>query len=146
MTLAEFLAARLDEDEATARDATPGPWRWVDPGRPKIKLALVGDGGLIALLAAQADAYPSTFDAAHIVRHDPARALAEVEAKRQILDMCAEVIAAHPDADDWPAARARAGVLRAVGGDHMSLAEDVIAALALPYADHPDYDPAWRPE
>jgi hypothetical protein len=145
VTLTEFLAVRLDEAErgakATARRYGPA-WSasggsLYDESNPSVHPGPFATGVWGDLDDEVAE---------HIVRHDPARALAEVEAKRQILDMCAEVIAAHPDADDWPAARARAGVLRAVGGDHMSLAEDVIAALALPYADHPDYQPEWRPE
>jgi hypothetical protein len=142
MTLVEFLRARLAEDEAAA--GAGDRWRWIDPGHPRIKQALVNADGRWVLPVALSDAYPSVADAEHIAAHDPARVLAEVAVKRQILDMCAEVIAAHPDADDWPAARARAGVLRAVGGDHMSLAEDVIAALALPYADHPSFQEEWR--
>jgi hypothetical protein len=142
MTLAEFVLARRAEVEATARDATLGPWRWVDPGWPKIKLALVGEGGSIALLAAQADAYPSTFDAAHIVRHDPDRVLRRVEADRQIVALhhpleyrgpgdppgCA-VCSWRDDQDelhgDWPCP-----TLRLLG-----VVDD----------DHPDYRPEWRP-
>lgn len=56
--------------------------------------------------------------AVHIARHDPARILAECEAKRAI-----------------------------VAYDHVDLATyiDMTRLLALPYADHPDYREEWRP-
>jgi hypothetical protein len=55
----------------------------------------------------------------YVARHDPARVLAECAAKRRI-------IAAHEAAD-------------------FALNDDVIRLLALPYAEHPDFDEAWRP-
>lgn len=59
----------------------------------------------------------------HIVRHDPARVLAEVEAKRRIVDVCAE-----PDDNGY------------------DVAMMVLPLLALPYADHPDWRPEWAPD
>lgn len=61
------------------------------------------------------------------------RATAECEAKRRIIDASRYVEAGGGSAeivmfDGWP----RAGV------------PSVLASLALPYADHPDFDPAWR--
>jgi hypothetical protein len=51
----------------------------------------------------------------HIAHQDPARTLREVEAKRKILDQYL----------GWPV--------------------PTLCLLALPYADHPDFDEAWRP-
>src|SRR5262249_21548497 len=64
--LVAFLRARLDEDEAGAKAASPG-LGW-------IRHSL--DRGDIDAAA----------DEAHVVRHHPARVLREVEAKRAILD------------------------------------------------------------
>lgn len=81
--LAEFLTARLDEDESAARDV------WTTQHNDPHQL---------------------------FVRDQPdARALADVEAKRRIVRECR-----------------RAGFLR------------VLRLLAMPYADHPDYDERWR--
>jgi hypothetical protein len=73
MDLVEFLKARLDEDEAAARKAaafkydrpTDAPWE-------RARLAVE-----------QGTALSSD---EHIARHDPARVLREVEAKRTILE------------------------------------------------------------
>jgi Family of unknown function (DUF6221) len=79
--LIAFLAARLDEDEAAAKAAqAPSPWKaavhesdhWIvtdATGEP-----LIYDEGT-----------PSLEEAAHIARHDPARVLRDVAAKRAIL-------------------------------------------------------------
>ena len=56
MTVAEFLRARLDEDEADARAITEGSWE---------DATLHGD---------------------HVLRWSPARVLAECEAKRRIVE------------------------------------------------------------
>lgn len=53
--------------------------------------------------------------------------LAECEAKRRIVRSC------QPDYED---------ALES-GDDGTSLAEEVLTALALPYADHPDYHEEW---
>jgi hypothetical protein len=59
------------------------------------------------------------------------RARAECEAKRRIIGKAQPWIAA----DDG---RAHQTSLRLAG-------EDILAALASPYADHPDYREEWRP-
>lgn len=70
-------------------------------------------------------------DAAHIARHDPARVLAECDAKRRI-------VADHASTHECPK-----------DGDSCGWWDgepcDVIRLLALPYADHPDYRDEWRP-
>ncbi|MFL1380021.1 MULTISPECIES: DUF6221 family protein [unclassified Nocardiopsis] len=72
MTIVDFLNARLDEDQAAARAAAPGPWKgentkvFDNAGDP------VADTGS-----------PTT--AEHITRHDPARVLREVALRRRIV-------------------------------------------------------------
>lgn len=124
MDLVEFLTARLDEDEHAARAATPGPWAVDDESYAEAvraeDVAVVAGGRW----GGEASVFESTADALHIARHDPARVLAEVDAKRQLL----------------------AWVLRWPMRPHPpSSVDGVLELLALPYADHPDYDEAWRP-
>ncbi len=57
------------------------------------------------------------------------RLAAECEAKRQIVELCGS------------AAERTRGEASVAG----YLADNVLARLALPYADHPDYDESWRP-
>lgn len=63
-----------------------------------------------------------------------ARVLAECEAKRRIVDECRSAAhwATQSDCDAPASYLMVAGVL-----------EGAVRNLALPYADHPDYDPAW---
>lgn len=93
MELAEFVLARIAEDEHEAR--------WLGP----CDCALEG------------------FPLQHGLRC-PERVLAECDAKRRIV--------------------ARKPPLRAPD-DVRDVWWDLVALLALPYADHPDYDEAWRP-
>jgi hypothetical protein len=73
--------------------------------------------------------------AAHIARHDPARVLREVEAKRKIL------AAYEPVA--WNDFRDSGEPEYAFGwAEGLGLA---VRALAEAAAAHPDYDEAWRP-
>lgn len=112
MTLTEFITARLDEDEAVARGAARD-------GEGAIDWA--GESG------------PTDV---HIARHDPARVLAEVEAKRRIVEhwtLLAEQAAEAPDH------------LRRMLSSQVTGLGVAVRLLALPYADHPDYDERWRP-
>lgn len=103
MELVNFLRARLDADERVARAASAESWA-DEYGEFRSR------GG-------------DNF--AHVLRHDPARVLAEVEAKRRIVDLCDTET---PETGGLP------------------LAIRTLRLLALPYADHPDYDEAWRPQ
>ncbi|MFI6603879.1 DUF6221 family protein [Nonomuraea sp. NPDC050536] len=150
--LSLFLTARLDEDEQTARAATPGPWSY-DPGKEWYDgddfvtmtngQEFVGYGGLSDLRGAvcitgEAGHAQSARDAEHIARHDPARALREVEAKRRTL-------ARHPGStatDECSGCGARLdGTWRTPPG---ALCPE-LADLALPYAGHEEYREDWRP-
>ena len=136
--LLDFLRARLHEDEQAAKEASghaasavagvaskegiwDGPYdgtRWVNdydhvfatdprPEQPPIvEIAYCGYG-----------AFTLT---PHLARHDPARVLREVEAKRRIVSRYAE----NP-AEPWPL---------------FPLLE-----MAAVYVDHPDYREEWKP-
>lgn len=131
-SIVEFLRARLDEDERIARTAAsvgyadlrslPAPEEHWDPG--DIAAHWRDDGG---------EDNPT---AEHIARWDPARVLAEVESKRQIVNLCEEwiEIGEIPPNATWSDEAAGAEVAR-----------HVLCLMALPYAAHPDYDPAWAP-
>jgi hypothetical protein len=90
--LVEFLRAALDEDERVARVATPGPWR-LDAG---LRLPEQIDVVSVDYFTVCEDLEDT--DAAHIARHDPARVLAEVAAKRKLLDEY-EAASRDPDTD-----------------------------------------------
>lgn len=132
--IVEFLLARVAEDEAHAREAmgaTDGEWSSWNRSWDAGARDLAAGGERIAAL-------PTTIDE-HVCRHDPARVLAECEAKRRIVELY-RAAEAHTDMDtflpegaDWILGR-RWGAWCAA------------RALAQPYADHPDFDPAWRIE
>jgi hypothetical protein len=121
--LVAFLRARLDEDEQVARDAGAEAWRKAE--RPSIWVTRA-DGPV-----AQTKDFE---DAAHIARHDPARVLRDVEAKRRIIDLHAP-----RHADDYE----RWGTSDCVACYDLTPCRTV-RLLALPYADHPDYREHWR--
>ena len=122
MDLVEFLTARLDEDERAARAARPGPWSV--------------DGSSVIATHPTDEVVDYTESADHIARHDPARVLREVGAKRSLIQRYKQP----EESPDLPRSfnKLTAGVERAV-------LDEVFRSLALPYADHPDYDEAWRP-
>lgn len=129
--LVEFLLARIAEDEACAREAmgaTDGEWSSWNRSWDAGARDLAAGGERMAAL-------PTTIDE-HVCRHDPARVLAECEAKRRIVnlhrpetfeDAPAEAFCTHDQRTSglWPCPTMR--------------------LLALPYADHPDYREEWRP-
>ena len=123
-TLAEFLLARIAEDEAVARDA--GERRGLPYESP---LYVVDDN----------------------YRHDqvgiyPERVLAECEAKRRIVG----IHELDPiEVYSWGTTGGGCGLCDhscETGGNTWGHDPcETLKALALPYADHPDYDEAWRP-
>ena len=141
--LAEFLAARLDDEEASAKAATPGPWRTHDTfldtgGHTATVLSGEGNGtGLRAWLPTfkgvdqpwdgERNAWA---DAAHIALHDPSRVLREVEAGRKLLARWHEAdsrrsVSAEDEARAW-------------------LLDGLLADRAGVYSDHPGYG-SWVP-
>lgn len=107
-TLVEFLLARVAEDEAVARaagDEAPSPWR--------------NDCGTLSdARGTQMAGYAGEAAGPHIARHDPARVLAECEAKRRIVEAVAS-------------------------GFYDSDLEVALRDLAAVHADHPDYLAEW---
>jgi Family of unknown function (DUF6221) len=87
--VAAFVRARVDEDEAAAKAALAGPWM---TGRIAAHLAdnvIYGQSrdwpGHIVQVANVDYGHNREPDAAHIVRNDPQRVLAEVRVWRKIL-------------------------------------------------------------
>lgn len=127
-TLAEFVKARLDEDEAAARESHYEGQRWITEEEGVYRWP---DDELVHLADRKADAR-------HIARHDPARVLREVEAKRAILGayqaaVARQVAAAEGRADEepeWHVARRAA----------LHFACSAIAAI---YSDHAGYRLTW---
>ena len=72
----------------------------------------------------------SQADSLFVDRFAPARVLAECEAKRRIVQMWAD------PTGQWSGPQAEAA---------RAQKDRTLRILALPYADHPDYDEAWRP-
>lgn len=126
-TITEFLLARIEEDEADALSAGEGAWfvdgTWWLEG---VEHARVGPDEV---------AFTHPGYVSHIARHDPARVLREVKAKRAIMSeheledyegvpscwLCAHVFS-------WGKEPDRPGPCA------------TLRALAAVYADHPDYN------
>jgi hypothetical protein len=128
--LVRWLGEQLDHDEAVAR-AAGGPWRelsanWVvavpadgtSKGDHRVAMVLVAD------------------ERAHIVAHDPARVLREVNAKRQILKMADEATRQ---------AESRDYLVNGPAKMMLTCLQPVLLHLATAYADRPGYREEWRP-
>ena len=125
-TLTKFILARFAEDEAVAEDAqSTGDGWWHD-----------GDGEVWS--HAQLVSHPTMIGhAVHIARHDPARVLAECEAKRRIVE--------HATSWDATLRETPEGWTEATATAYRMAMHWTLAALALPYADHPAFQEEWRP-
>lgn len=123
--LATFLAARLDEREAAAKAATVSAADWIR-------------------------VMPDRFsaDATHIALNDPQFVLDDIAAKRRIMGRhrrYGEIARSYAPWDDacdgcgfpgdpeWPAT------------EHINDCPE-LRDLAAPFAQHPDFDPAWTVE
>ncbi|MEV8124094.1 DUF6221 family protein [Streptomyces sp. NPDC085944] len=132
----QWLREQLDDDERTARAVGSEQWhpRYVDSANDQPDTATVSlpDGSDVAVMERYSYA-----DAEHIARHDPARVLAEVEAKRGVLRQyidLREQVRNPVSAENRSRARALQGEIG-----------DILRLLALPYADRPGYRDEWRP-
>lgn len=131
--LTEFLLERIAEDEAVAlRRKGTGFFKYDrKPHTNKM-------GGSISywLDDWQGQAFIDVTE--HIARHDPARVLAECEAKRAIVELHAN------NEGDLE----RGSCSTCTDRDYLGIVDDewpcaTIRALALPYADHPDFESGW---
>lgn len=142
-TLAEFLLGRIEEDEAEAQAASPGPWRTSAEQDEVLAVdgILVCDG--FALSGPQTRATTR-----HIALHDPVRVLAECAAKRAIVDQCRDRYAiAYRESERLLASAFNQEAVHLEGSrgpiwPHKG-AEMILHALASAYSDHPDFDPGW---
>lgn len=132
--LVAFVEARLEDDEQGALNALDRDWR--PDGAKSCQVYSIRDEGYGSnrTIAWCRNGHDDDFaNALHIARHDPARVLRDVEAKRRLLKWAQDRL---HDAEDFPADQEyqleAVGVLRL----HLPL-------LALPYADHPDYRAEW---
>ncbi|MBM4549356.1 hypothetical protein GS445_06580 [Rhodococcus hoagii] len=130
--IVEFLRARLDEDEQTATAAVAATfggcptWTSKDDGTGRQThgyamadhTAICGHDGDDVLLPV----------ADHIARHDPARVLREVEAKRRVINGWSDPFG-NLNAEQADAARVEKA--------------RVLHSLAAVYSDHPEYQQEW---
>ena len=130
--LTAFITARLDEDEAVAKAATIehlGTWRPVWILASDAARIVDTDGMLIGGSQLRGEAE-------HIARHDPARVLREVTAKRAMVAQHSRNPGTVFDACDWCSHEA---------ADYPWPCP-TIRAIAAIWNDHPDYQPQWAPE
>ncbi|GAA3267845.1 DUF6221 family protein [Streptomyces lavendulae] len=117
--LVQFLRARLNDDEQIARGHQQWSAGWDQDNMAK-EIRDDVNAGTVAFV-------PRLGDRTHIARHDPARVLAEVEAKGAVIGLYELAIEYRQDA----AARAY---------------RDVLRLLSVAYADHPDFAKDWAPD
>ena len=140
--IAAFLAARLDEDEAAAKLAARegGTWTQDDPVRYPGSISSLG--GPVVYDEGAPDEYQGT----HIARHDPARVLREVAAKRAILSEHAHVAASTPSFRKGPEPFGCFTCDYVPGeGTYGGGWCTTVRILAAIWSDHPDYEQEWQP-
>ncbi|WP_399930095.1 DUF6221 family protein [Streptomyces kanamyceticus] len=121
--LVQWYGEQLDEDEAAAQDCVTRDGRWRAMGE-----SVLGDDN------AEVVSMCDLVDAAHIARHDPARVLREIEAKRQVLAMAQARIEEAASSDYLVNGPARMALV---------VMEPVLKSLASVYADRPGFRPEW---
>jgi len=146
--IVDFINARLDEDERGAVRAGGREWE-VGPAfgarenmvRIREQGAFVDSVGSCAetwAFVGQVASIPNWREnAQHIARHDPARVLAEVDAKRRIIALADEASGLDMSVDNDRRVAPRDMAAEPYVGDL------ILRALALPYVGHPDYREEW---
>lgn len=146
--LVAFVTARLGEDEEQARLAARegGEWTQVDPVRKPGRIGSLG--GVVVWDEGE----PDEHQAAHIARHDPARVLREVAARRRLIG---EQTSDHAPIESIYGTACRTCVTwqdapLAEGGETefgIAIPQDwpcrVARAEAAKWADHAHFDPSW---
>ncbi|MFE1903826.1 DUF6221 family protein [Streptomyces gardneri] len=88
--LIPFLRARLDEDEQTARAASPSPWR---PNDEHDEVVAVDDVTVAEGFGLSGRQLRATVD--HIARHDPDRVLRQTAVLRDRVDLWSKMAGSH---------------------------------------------------
>jgi len=122
--ITEFLQARIAEDEAVARAASPGPWHTNAESTEVLASDDIEVAEGFALSGTQLRATTE-----HIARYDPARVLAECAAKRAIIE-------------DWEDPEDD-GVWEGYDYGCALTTDRAARALAAAYSDHQDYQQEW---
>ena len=144
LTLTDFLLARIAEDEAAAAicaEAFPPRWEVSDRGHSATVRA---DKPTFAVVSEidQVQETPGRWPGEHldhIARFDPARVLAECEAKRRIVEATRFDDDPRSAVDEW------LGHPDMTPPREVAVMIDTLLALAAVYAGHPDYRDEWRP-
>jgi hypothetical protein len=127
--IADFLRARYAERRAIAEAASPGPWH-VNAEADEV---LAEDGITVcdgfALSGRQLRATTE-----HIAAHDPEDVLADLDAKLAIVTAYETAAAFYNDPANRHLPAGEAHGLRTA-----------LRLLAVPFAQHPDYQEDWRP-
>jgi hypothetical protein len=151
--LIAWFREQLDQDEALARgiEAFGSPTEWCNPAMTAFIAAGRDRWAPIAAMRQLAAVFEPRLTrvgdadramAAHIARWDPAAVLADIAAKRAVLDLRDEW---HENLRAWqvPEGQTRPEHLIAAQGWYQALTH-AVALLAQPYAGRPGFDPAWR--
>ncbi|GAA4687922.1 DUF6221 family protein [Streptomyces youssoufiensis] len=135
--LVRWLGEQLDEDEAAARAAGGTAWHWehsvgdMCDDRTCPYGELTTDEAVIMQVHGFDVRQDDRQVADHVARHDPARVLREIDAKRRIL--------AEHALNGWVCTTCDNGEVEQV------FPCPTLRLLALPYADRPGYREEWRP-
>lgn len=135
--LVEWLRGVLADDERAAQTATPGHWGAQPGGQGTLndEWEVVTDAHepselahYVVYVGYEGGGATSEQNAAHIARHDPAAVLADIEAKRAVLD----------------ATVGEVGRLGDLGPLANAMAEDVVRTLASAYRHRPGWKSSWE--
>lgn len=130
--LVRWLGEQLDADAATAEAAPPGPWSMDGSG----SIVAADDTRVVCSVGGTIDGrvsrWPEGPVVEHVLAHDPARVLREINAKRELLSrykaMAADVL-----------------VMTGVESILSEYRRVVLPNLAAGYSDRPGYREEWRP-
>jgi hypothetical protein len=137
--IVEFIKAQLDLDERIARNAPGEHWEPQTEAWPESPEARVWTESATGREVEVCEAI-GVFAAAHIARHDPAAVLVEIEAKRYLLEWCAEVTAHF----DWSTLNQPGSLKHDPNARATHTAVVALQSMAAPYAGRPGFKPGWR--
>jgi hypothetical protein len=129
--LTEFLLERIAGDQEMAEKAAEFPWDHPSDA-PWPRAAQLAEIGSVTQ--------------AHIARWDPARVLAECEAKRHIIAIHTGAVSALSMIKTADGGSADAAIAIGIVQATIATAEAAMKYHAAVYSNHPDYDENWRPD